>query len=56
MSEAQMVWCARHGLEYDPAWSRGVANVMIDKFTVEVGVWPRVCVLVWAGPAVLMLA
>ncbi|KAF6262472.1 hypothetical protein COO60DRAFT_628552 [Scenedesmus sp. NREL 46B-D3] len=35
MSEAQVVFCERHGIPYDPAWSRGTVNNTIDRYVVE---------------------
>jgi hypothetical protein len=36
MSEAQIVFCERHGIPYDPSWSRGTINNTIDRYVVEV--------------------
>ena len=38
MSDSQTIFCERHGMAYDPQWSRGTANNMIDRFVVQVGV------------------
>ncbi|WIA22295.1 hypothetical protein OEZ85_004613 [Tetradesmus obliquus] len=35
MSETQAVFCERHGIPYDPAWSRGTVNNTIDRYVVE---------------------
>jgi hypothetical protein len=37
MSEAQIVFCERHGIPYEPSWSRGTINNTIDRYVVEVG-------------------
>lgn len=39
MTEHQMVFCQRHGIDYDPTWSRGMANLKVDKFMVQVRVY-----------------
>jgi hypothetical protein len=38
MSDSQVIFCERYGMSYDPEWSRGTANNMIDRFVVEVSV------------------
>lgn len=36
MSDAQVIFCERYGVVYDREWTRGTANMMIDKFVVQV--------------------
>lgn len=38
MSDSQVIFCERYGMSYDPEWSRGTANNMLDRFVVEVSV------------------
>jgi len=38
VSDAQMAFCLRHGLPYDPAWTKGQARRAMDRYIVQVGV------------------
>ncbi|KAF8057681.1 hypothetical protein HT031_006030 [Scenedesmus sp. PABB004] len=35
MTDHQVLFCERHGIAYDPSWSRGTANNAIDRCVVE---------------------
>jgi hypothetical protein len=45
MSDAQTIFCERHGLPYDPEWTRGMANIAIDRALLEVRVQMHGCQL-----------
>jgi len=49
ISDSQVIFCERYGLPYSTEWSRGMANNMIDKFVVEVGVDWWSCVVERGG-------